>query len=127
MGFDVVVVEIFDFEVEDGDAFRMRFVFGRHEYRMAAAGVVELVAGVEVFGLDPVASLTHPERMLVRGFDRLSFLRHRIVNRQNSQMRGDSPKRIEYFSSRHFPSRRIPRDDFFTSFNLSNRLCDVAG
>ena len=94
---------------------------------IAAAGVVELVAGVEVFGLDPVASLADPERMLVRGFDRLSFLRHRIDNRQDSQMRGNSPKRIEHFSSRHFPRRRIPRDDFFTSFNLSNRLCDVAG
>ena len=126
VGFDVVVVELFNFEVEDGDAFRMRFIFQCDEYRVAAAGVVELVAGVEVFGLDPVASLTHPERMLVRGFDRLSFLRHRIVNRQNSQMRGDSPKRIEYFSSRHFPSRRIPRDDFFTRFDVGNRFGDVA-
>lgn len=127
VGFDVVVMKIFNFEVVDGDALRMRLVLGRDQNRVAASGVVELVAGAEVFRLDPVASLTYPERMLVRGFDRLSFLRERIEDSQNSQVRGYSTKRIEHFSSGRFPGRRVPRDDFFTSFDLGNRLCDVAG
>ena len=70
-GYEVGVV-VFDFNVEDVDAFGMGFVNGGDHALERAGRAFDLVADLEVFGGEELAGLDQREGMFVCGFQRLS-------------------------------------------------------